>query len=181
MTVLFSEAQIAQAIDRIADEICRDSPADTILAPILTGAFIFAADLSRALSKRGKNWEVDFLHLSSYGAGRESSGEVRLVKDVIGCVTGHTVILIDDVLDSGRSLAFAKTLMEERGAGAVKICVLADKRTGRPHGVIPDYVGFVAPSDAYLVGYGMDDAGRGRGAPDIRVATPFTDDMDHTE
>ena len=107
MRILFTETDIAAAIERLADEIAAEMAGEAILAPILTGAFVFAADLSRALARRGRLWEIDFLHLSSYGGARQSSGAVRMIKDLAGDVRGRRVLLLDDVLDSGRSLAFA--------------------------------------------------------------------------
>lgn len=169
MRILFTETEIASAVDRMAGEIAAELPADAVIAPILTGAFVFAADLARGLAKRGRLWELDFLHLSSYGSARQSSGEVRIVKDLSGDVRGKTVLLLDDVLDSGRSLTFAAALMRERGAADVKIAVMADKSAGRAMETKADFFGFQAPADAFLVGYGMDDGGFARGYPDIRV------------
>ncbi|MEM1103183.1 MAG: phosphoribosyltransferase family protein [Pseudomonadota bacterium] len=169
MRVLFDEASIAERIERLADEIAKDLPEDALIAPILTGAFVFAADLVRALSRHGLNCDVDFLHLSSYGDARVSSGNVMLLKDLQTDVRGRAVLLVDDVLDSGRSIAFAQRLLADRGAGPVKLCVLVDKRAGRAEAVEVDYAGFEADGDAFIIGYGMDDAGRWRGLPHIGV------------
>ena len=164
VTSLIDAETIATRIGDLAEEIIADLPEQALLAPILTGAFIFAADLSRALAARGRGWDVDFLHLSSYGDAQVSSGSVRLIKDLQRDVAGQTVLLIDDVLDSGHSLAFAKKLVEGRGAVA-KICVLVRKDRGRDEHVEADFVGFDWNADAFLVGYGMDNAGAWRGLP----------------
>ncbi len=163
MRTLYSEAEIKARIDAIANEIIHDLPSNFLLAPVLTGAFIFAADLIRALSERGADPLVDFVQLSSYGGARASSGVVRLLKDFSVDLTGRSVLLVDDVLDTGRSLHFAKRMVEERGAAEAKICVLVRKDTGHSEDIEADYVGFEAGADDFLVGYGMDDDGGKRG------------------
>ncbi|MEL7028430.1 MAG: hypoxanthine phosphoribosyltransferase [Pseudomonadota bacterium] len=169
MNPLFDADAIAARVEDMAGEIAADLPEEALIAPILTGAFVFAADLTRALSRRGLNCDVDFLHLSSYGEARVSSGNVKLVKDLQTDIKGRAVLLVDDVLDSGRSIAFAKRLLADRGADPVRLCVLVDKKTGRAEDVAVDYVGFEAAADDFIVGYGMDDAGRYRGLPYIGV------------
>lgn len=165
MRTLFTEDQIAKRIDEMAVEMARDLPADFLLAPVLTGAFIFAADLLRALYRHGADPHVDFVQLSSYGGARSSSGVVTLLKDFSVDIEGRTVLLVDDVLDTGRSLHFGKGMIEDRGAEAVKTCVFVKKLTGKADDLHCDYIGFEAQADDFLVGYGMDDDGRKRGAP----------------
>ena len=165
MRTLFSEDQIAKRVDELAAEMARDLPADFLLAPVLTGAFVFAADLLRALYRHGADPHVDFVQLSSYGGARASSGVVTLLKDFSVDVAGKTVLLVDDVLDTGRSLHFGKGMIEDRGAAAVKTCVFVKKLTGKADDIKCDYIGFEASADDFLVGYGMDDAGRLRGVP----------------
>ncbi len=165
MRTLFSEDQIAKRVDELAAEMARDLPADFLLAPVLTGAFVFAADLLRALYRHGADPHVDFVQLSSYGGARASSGVVTLLKDFSVDVAGKTVLLVDDVLDTGRSLHFGKGMIEDRGAAAVKTCVFVKKLTGKADDIKCDYIGFEAGADDFLVGYGMDDAGRLRGVP----------------
>ncbi|MEM6413789.1 MAG: phosphoribosyltransferase family protein [Pseudomonadota bacterium] len=167
VTPLYTETVISARIDAIADEIARDHPGSFILAPVLTGAFVFAADLMRALWSRGCDPEVDFVQLSSYGGARSSSGVVKLLKDFSIDITGKSVVIVDDVLDTGRSLHFAQAMAVERGATSSKICVLVRKNTGRSVDVDADYVGFEAGPDEFLVGYGMDDDGLHRGLPYI--------------
>ena len=167
MRVLHSEQEINERIDVIAAEIARDLPKDFLMAPVLTGAFIFAADLIRALQKHGADPHVDFVQLSSYGGARSSSGVVTLLKDFSVEIEGRHVLIVDDVLDTGRSLHFAKRMVEDRGAASAKICVLVKKLTGHAEDLTADYIGFEAGADDFLVGYGMDDGGKNRGIPVI--------------
>ncbi|MEO0400092.1 MAG: phosphoribosyltransferase family protein [Pseudomonadota bacterium] len=167
MKTLYTEQDIAARIDAMAETLAHDHENGFVLAPVLTGAFMFAADLMRALSAKGADPEIDFVQLSSYGGARASSGVVKLLKDFSVDLTGKPVVIVDDVLDTGRSLHFAAAMAVERGASAAKICVLVRKATGRSVDVDADYVGFEAGADDFLIGYGMDDGGRGRGLPFI--------------
>ena len=169
MNVLFDETQIAARTEELAAEIVRDLGTDFVLAPVLTGGFVFGADLARALSRRGADPRIDFVQLASYGAARESSGLVRVVKDFTTDLSGRTVLLVDDVLDSGRSLAHAATMLRERDVARTAIAVAVRKDKPRAAQVAADYAAFDAPGDAFLVGYGMDDAGGKRGVPVIGV------------
>ena len=165
MRTLYTEDQIAARIDEMAQEIARDLPADFLMAPVLTGAFIFAADLLRALYRHNSDPYVDFIQLSSYGGARSSSGVVTLLKDFSIDLTDKTVLLVDDVLDTGRSLHFGKGMILDRGAKDVKTCVFVKKQTGHAEDIACDYIGFEAKADDFLIGYGMDDDGRKRGVP----------------
>lgn len=167
MRELYTPANINAALSRVAVEITRDLGPQFTMVPILTGGFILAADLIRALTLTGADPEVDFVQLSSYGKGRESSGLVRFVKDITAPVSGLVVLLVDDVLDSGRSLFFAQQRLIERGALRVATCVAVEKTVARRHAVTADYALFRMTEDAFLVGYGMDDAGGRRGLPSI--------------
>ncbi len=167
MRTLFDEAAIAARIDDLACEIANDLPKDFLLAPVLTGAFVFAADLLRALYKHGADPHVDFVQLSSYAGARSSSGVVTLLKDFSVDIEGKTVLIVDDVLDTGRSLHFGKEMVLDHGAKAAKTCVLVKKLTGHADDLACDYIGFKAGADDFLVGYGMDDEGRKRGIPVI--------------
>lgn len=167
MRIVFSEEMVKARIEALAAAIARDLPKDFLLAPVLTGAFIFAADLLRALHARGLDPAVDFVQLSSYGGARASSGVVALIKDFTVDLEGRSVLIVDDVLDSGRSLHFARRMVLDRGAAEARLCVLVRKTTGRSADIEADYVGFEAGADDFLVGYGMDDGGRRRGLPFI--------------
>lgn len=169
MRTLFSEDAVRNRIDALAVEISAAMPRDFLMAPVLTGAFIFAADLLRALHRIGCDPHVDFVQLSSYGGARASTGVVTLLKDFSAPLEGRSVLLIDDVLDTGRSLHFAKNMVLDRGAKEAKICVLVRKATGRSADIDADFVGFEAAAEDFIVGYGMDDDGRTRGLPFIGV------------
>jgi hypoxanthine phosphoribosyltransferase len=154
--VLFSVETIAERIRTLAGEI-RDAGfrENVLVVAVLKGGFVFAADLIRALHGAGISPEVDFMSLSSYGSGTHSSGSVRVLRDLETDVSGRRVLLVDDILESGRTLAFAKRLMIERGAADVGIAVLLDKHGHRAVDFDADFVGFVCP-DLFVVGFGMD-------------------------
>ena len=151
---VFSADEIAARIAGLANEIAARGPANLLVVPILKGSFVFAADLIRALHRGGLRPEVDFLMLSSYGAGTRSSGQIAVLRDIEAALDGRTVLLIDDILESGRTLAHAKSLLQARGA-AVATCVLLDKPATRAEPIEPDFTGFACP-DSFVVGYGMD-------------------------
>lgn len=167
MRTLYSERQVRDRVDALAADIARTMPGAFLMAPVLTGAFVFAADLLRALNRIGCDPLVDFVQLSSYGGARASSGVVTLLKDFSVTLEGRSVLLIDDVLDTGRSLYFAKNMVLDRGAKEARICVLVRKATGRSADIDPDFVGFEAGARDFIVGYGMDEAGKNRGLPCI--------------
>jgi hypoxanthine phosphoribosyltransferase len=169
LTPLYTAADIAGRLDRLAHEITAALPADFVLVAILKGSFVFAADLVRALALRGADPEVDFMILSSYGAGTRSSGTVRLLRDTQMSVEGRHVLLVDDILDTGRTLAFARVHLLARGAREVSLCVLLEK-AARPKDTLEraEFAGFPCP-DAFVVGYGMDHDHKFRGLPHIAV------------
>ncbi len=131
---------------------------------VLKGSFIFAADLIRALHDVGLSPEVDFISLSSYRTGTQSSGRVEILRDIDLDVAGRNVLLVDDILESGRTLAFAKDLMSARDALSVRSCVLLRKNTARAVAVDADFHAFDCP-EVFVVGYGMDVAYRYRQLP----------------
>lgn len=168
ISVRISPGEIAARVEELARDIHDAMPVDTLAVPVLTGSFVFAADLIRALARAGADWPLDFVTLSSYGAGTESSGTVRVTRDLTLPVAGRTVLLIDDILDTGRTLAFARDLLLERGATSVKLCALLDKPARRSATIEADFAGF-SVSDEFLVGYGLDHDGRHRGLSYIGV------------
>ena len=165
--VLFSDKEIEEKIERIASEIAASPKNDLLVVAILKGSFIFAADLVRALYRAGLAPEVEFITLSSYGTGTEGK-EVKIIKDIDSDVTGRDVLLIDDILESGNTLRFARDLMYERGAKDVGLAVLLDKESKRKGELVADYVGFVCP-DYFVVGYGMDVAYAFRELPYVGI------------
>jgi len=166
VSVRFSAAEIAKRVDEMAGELAAKLPADTLIVSVLKGSFVFSADLIRALSRAGANWSMDFLTLSSYGAGTETSGSVRIVRDIVDDVRGREVLLVDDILESGLTLSFAKNLLARRGARRIWVCTLLDKPHKRRAELVADFIGFEA-GDEFLVGYGLDWAHRFRGLPYI--------------
>jgi len=168
VSIRFSAAEIATRVDEMAAELAGKLAPDTLVVSVLKGSFVFAADLIRALSRAGANWSMDFLTLSSDGTGTETSGNVRVVRDIVDDVRGRDVLLVDDILESGLTLSFAKKLLVERGAKRVSICTLLDKPAKRRAKLEADFVGFRA-GDEFLVGYGLDWAHRFRGLPYIGV------------
>ena len=131
------------------------APRDLLVIPVLKGSFMFAADLIRAMHRKGLRPHVEFIQLSSYREATVSSGKVMVTKDIESAVEGRDILLVDDILESGRTLAFAKDLLMARGAARVMTCVLLEKPNKRAVQIDPDLVGFVCP-DHFVVGYGMD-------------------------
>jgi hypoxanthine phosphoribosyltransferase len=166
--VLYDEAAIASRVEAIAKAIAEEKFKRLLVIPILKGSFIFAADLLRAMHREGLLLEVDFMMLSSYGEGTASSGEVKILRDIETDVADRAVILIDDILESGRTLAFAKDLITARGASTVKTCVFLDKPANRQVGLDADFSGVSCP-DYFVVGYGMDMAHAFRELPYVGV------------
>ncbi len=152
--VLFSASAIARRNLELAKDIAGREYSDLLVISILKGSFIFAADLIRAMHDAGLAPEVEFIFISSYGAGTES-GQVRVLRDIDNEVAGRDVLLIDDILESGKTLQFARDLMLSRGAKSCSLAVLLDKRMRRQIDLEADYVGFDCP-DHFVVGYGMD-------------------------
>jgi hypoxanthine phosphoribosyltransferase len=162
--ILFGPAVLARRVEEMAHEIAAAEPRDLIAIPIMTGAFVFAADLLRAMHRAGLAPEVDFIQIASYGAGTNSSGQTQLLRDVNARVRDRDVLLIDDILESGRTLAYAKHLLLTRGARRVMISALLEKPHKKEIEVAADFVGFACP-DRFVVGYGMDYAGNYRHLP----------------
>ncbi len=166
--VLYDAETIARRNAEMAREIAAAGYVDLLVVSILKGSFVFAADLIRALHDAGLSPEVEFLSLSSYRTGTVSTGEVAVLRDVDSDVAGRDVLLIDDILESGRTVAFAKKMMTERQARRVGVAVLLEKPGKRVQPIEADHVGFVCP-DLFVVGYGMDVAHAFRELPFVGV------------
>jgi hypoxanthine phosphoribosyltransferase len=165
--VLFSADEIGERIRTLAAEIAVAPQKPDIAMPILVGGFVFAADLVRALSERGLGLEVEMLWLRSYGDKRVA-GAISMIAGPSEQIAGRHVLIIDGVLDAGRTIAKARALIEAAGAASVRVAVMLDKQ--RPDAVAKaDHVGF-AIADQFVIGYGMDDGGRHRGLPYIGIA-----------
>ena len=165
--VLFSASAIARRNLELTKQIAEHDYTDLLVISVLKGSFIFAADLIRAMHDVGLSPEVEFIFISSYGAGT-TSGEVRVLRDIDNDVAGRDVLLVDDILESGKTLKFTRELMLSRGAKSCSIAVLLDKRMRRQTDVEADFVGFDCP-DYFVVGYGMDVAHAFRELPFVGV------------
>lgn len=164
LDVIFSAEAIAARIRELAAEIHARGIEQLLVVAVLKGSFVFAADLIRAMHYAGMAPEVDFLTLSSYRKSKISSGAVEILRDLDLDVDDRNIILVDDVLDSGRTLAFAKDLISARGARSILTCVLLDKKLPRAVDVEADICAFECP-DEFVIGYGMDVAHRYRELP----------------
>ncbi|VGO16504.1 Hypoxanthine phosphoribosyltransferase [Pontiella desulfatans] len=154
--ILIDKQTIARRVDSLVDEIiATDQPDHLVVVGILKGSFMFFADLMRSFYRHNAHPHIDFMTLSSYGAGTVSSGTVQIIHDIRENLTDANVLLVDDILDSGRTLAFTKKLMIERGAKTVHSCVLLDKKANRAVEFEADFKGFEI-DDLFVVGYGLD-------------------------
>ncbi|WP_336055428.1 hypoxanthine phosphoribosyltransferase [Nitratireductor sp. CH_MIT9313-5] len=165
--VLFSASTIARRNLELAKEIAKRDYKDLLVISVLKGSFIFAADLIRAMNDVGISPEVEFIMISSYGAGK-TAGEIKVLRDIDNDVRGRDILLIDDILESGNTLKYTRELMLSRGANKVDIAVLLDKRSRRKATLDADFVGFECP-DYFVVGYGMDVAHAFRELPFVGV------------
>lgn len=154
---LISEAEIAARVETLAGEIARTIPGNFVMVGLLKGAALFLADLARALDRAGAHPEIEFMRLSSYGVATASSGDVRLLGDIPTDVAGWQVLLIDDIVDTGRSIAFAAALLRQRNIGNLWTCALLDKPERRQINVSIDFAGFRI-EDVFVAGYGIDRA-----------------------
>jgi hypoxanthine phosphoribosyltransferase len=166
LSPLHATEEIGAAVRRIAARLDADFR-DTrpILVGVLKGAFVFLADLVRAMTVPA---EIDFVRAASYGKGTETSGQVVLLMDMDIPVAGRTVVLVDDIVDSGLTLDFLRRMIEARNPREVRICALLDKPSRRQVPVPIDYLGFTVP-DRFVVGYGIDYQERHRTLPGIFV------------
>ena len=166
--MLFDENEIQARVEALAGEISAGIPGDFVILGLLKGSFVFIADLARAFHRLGRHPEVEFMRLSSYGLEKASSGEVHLLGDCPADLAGRQVLLVDDIADTGRSLAYARALVEQREAARIWCCVLLEKPSRRELEVAIDFVGFTI-EDVFVAGYGIDFAERYRHLPYIAV------------
>ena len=141
---------------------------DVLMVGILKGAGVFFSDLIRHVDIPVA---IDFMAISSYGSATKSSGVVRILKDLDNAISGRHVIIVEDIVDTGKTLAFLKETLLARGAASLKICTLLDKPDRRQVEIEADYFGFVIPNE-FVVGYGLDYAEKYRNLPDIGVLKP---------
>lgn len=165
--VLVTEEELAEAVKRLGEAITRDYQGKEILVVgILRGASLFMADVIRQIDCY---LEIDFMDVSSYGTATESSGEVKIIKDLDTSVEGKHVLIVEDIIDTGRTLQYLINLLKVRKAASIKICSLLDKPSRRiMTDVIVDYVGVEVPNE-FVVGYGLDYEQKYRNLPYIGV------------
>src|ERR1700728_3959719 len=166
--VLYSAEEIEERVTALAREISLKLPPDLMIVSLLKGAFVFTADLIRALHQIGLHPQIDFMTLSSYGASTVSAKKIAINRDLSEEVKGRHVLILDDILESGRTLQFARNLILERGAASSKIAVLLEKPGKRETTISADFVGFTIP-DKFVVGYGLDYANYYRELPYVGV------------
>ena len=167
--ILFSEEQLKARVREIAGQIDRDfAGKEPMLISVLRGSFIFMADLMRSITLP---CTVDFMAVSSYGAGTTSSGQVKITKDLSESIEGRDIIVVEDILDSGNTLSYLLQILQARHPASMKLCTLLDKPDRRIKPVHVDYSGFSIP-DEFVVGYGLDFAEKYRNLPYIGVLKP---------
>ena len=164
--VLIDEVTLQSKIAELGAQVTKDYVGkNPLFICILKGAVLFMADL---VQKVDTNLEMDFMAISSYGASTQSSGQVRILKDLDKSVEGRHVLIVEDIVDSGLTLSYIIKLLKERNAKSVKVCTLLEKPARRVTKVEMDYVGFKVP-DEFVVGYGLDFAEKYRNLPFIGV------------
>jgi hypoxanthine phosphoribosyltransferase len=173
LQVLYTRQQIAERVAELGAQITRDLNGEKlVMVGVLKGAAPFLADLARSIQADAT---FDFVATSSYGKGQRTSGAVRLTKDLDESIEGKNVLIVEDILDTGLTLAYLRKLLLQQRPKTLRIVTLLDKPSRRIEKIEPDYVGFSIPN-LFVIGYGMDYAERYRNLPDICLMTP-----DHPE
>jgi hypoxanthine phosphoribosyltransferase len=167
--VLVSSHDIQEKVRELGERITGDYREDKLLlVGILRGAVVFLSDLMRHLQMP---CEIDFMEVSSYGAGTQSSGVVRILKDLEEDITGRHVLLVEDIIDTGLTLSYLRRALLQREPASLEICALLTKPSRRQVDLRVRYLGFEVP-DEFVIGYGIDFAGAYRNLPDIHVLKP---------
>ena len=174
LSPLLSQEKIASIIQHLADQISKDYQGrELVLACILKGAFMFLSDLVRHLRIPV---QIDFVRLSSYGSGMKTSGKIEITKDIEIALENKDVLIIEDIIDSGRTLQFLKDRLALLNPRSVKVCALLDKKARREVEMKADYLG-TEVDDIFIVGYGIDYNENYRYLPEIYYVTP----IDHSK
>lgn len=169
LKVLVSEEEIQRRVSELGAALAQKlAGKEPLFLGVLKGCFVFMADLVRACPLK---CDVEFMALSSYRGGTVSSGRVEITQDLHGSVAGRDLVIVEDILDSGTTLAFLKETLLERGAASITIVTLLDKPSRRTKAVAADLAGFTIP-DAFVVGYGLDYDQKYRNIPYIGVLRP---------
>ena len=167
--ILVTEQQLQQKIQELGAAISRDyAGKDLLLVAILKGSVVFMADLMRAITIPAA---IDFMAVSSYGAGTKSSGVVRIMKDLDTHIEDYDLLLVEDILDSGNTLSYLRELLSDRKPRSIRIATLLDKPSRRVADIKADYLGFVI-EDQFVVGYGLDYNEKYRNLPFIGILKP---------
>lgn len=168
--ILFTEQQLKDRVAQLGREISQDyaGKEPVLLVSVLRGSYIFMADLSRAIDIPV---QIDFMSVSSYGKGTNSTGQVEIKKDLSDSIEGVHVIVVEDILDSGNTLSYLLHVLSARHPASISLCTLLDKPERRTKPIQADYVGFTVPN-AFIVGYGLDYAENYRNLPYIGVLKP---------
>lgn len=167
--ILITKDEIATRVAELGRKITEDYRGrDLLIVGILKGAIVFYSDLCRSIDLPVK---MDFMSVSSYGAGTVSSGIVKINKDLDHSCEGVDVLIVEDIIDSGLTLQYLKEYLISRQVRSLKVCCLLDKPERRKCNLVPDYCGFQIP-DAFVVGYGLDYAEYFRNLPDIGILNP---------
>ena len=164
--ILLNEEQIAEICKKVGAEITKDYQGKDLLAVgILKGSVLFFSDVIRNIDL---DMNIDFMVVSSYGAGATTSGMVQILKDISVDITGKNVLIVEDIVDTGVTLYNVKNVLLERGAASVKVCTFLDKPSRRTANIQADYIGCEVP-DEFVVGYGLDYAEKYRNLPYLGV------------
>lgn len=168
-SVLYSPETLAEKVRQMGQRISQDyAGKNPLLVSVLKGSVVFMSDLMRAIEIP---CQIDFMMVSSYGAGVKTSGVVKIMKDLDVPLEGRDLIIVEDILDSGKTLYYLKGMLGERHPNSIRIAALLDKPDRREAPVKADYVGFVVP-DQFIVGYGLDYAEKYRNLPYIGILKP---------
>lgn len=165
-SILFSKEVLHEAVEKLGAEISRDyAGKDFMMVSVLKGSVIFMADLMRAITIPVS---IDFMAVSSYGSGSKSTGVVRIIKDLGEDLTGKNILIVEDILDSGKTLSYLTQHLKAKGAESIKIATLLDKPERRQVDLYANYSCFAVP-DEFVVGYGLDYDEKYRNLPYIGI------------
>lgn len=169
LQVLVSEEEIHNKVQELGRAISRDYQGkNLLLVSVLKGSVVFMADLMRSIDIHAR---IDFMSVSSYGHGTKTSGVVKIIKDLDIDLEGYDLLLVEDILDSGRTLYYLREILQQRNPASIRIATLLNKPARREADIHPDYVCFEVP-DEFVVGYGLDYAEKYRNLPFIGVLKP---------
>jgi hypoxanthine phosphoribosyltransferase len=173
--VLYSKDDINRRMDELANQLTAEyKDQRPLIVSVMTGAVLFTVDMIKRMDIMAK---LDFIDVSSYYGGTSSTGKVKLVQDLKSDVRGRSILIMEDIVDTGHTLKYLIDLLKERGAKSVKVCTLLDKPEGRQVEVKADYVGFNVPNE-FLVGYGLDYQGYYRNLPYVGILKPAVYEKD---